>query len=644
MSRYLRQKLSYFNPHRHLQVQIGLGIAILALSLSTLTSLIIGYNTVHQLEAEQGQSLAELSHNLATLLDRGMFERYREIQVVSTLDNIRNPNVPISEKRSLLEKLQSTYPNYAWIGLTSPQGRVIASTNQILEGKDVSSRPWFRMGQITPYVGDVHEALLLAKLLPNPPGEPLRFVDVAAPVIDSQGKLQGVLGAHLSWDWARQVQQDFHQPWQQHSQVEVFIISKEGNVLLSSPQLQSKMLKLRSLKVAQTQGQGYRVETWPDGQKYLTGFTRTTGLDDYPGLGWITVVRQPTAIAFAPASRLQHQVFLWGLMLGVLFASLSWIIIERTTHSLLVIAQVADRIRWGDKNVQIPVLNANDEVAKLSRSLNQLVNTLTAHEQALLVANQNLQHELRERQQAQLAESQARIALEKEKELSELKSRFIAMTSHEFRTPLTTILSSTELLEKYDHKLQKEKKTLHFSRIKTGTERMVQLLDDVLLIGKAEAGKLEFNPSPIDLSQLCHQIVEEMQASFGSQHIINYRIHGEEKLACMDEKLLQHILLNLLSNAIKYSPKGTTVDFKLDFCLDAIAFQIRDKGLGIPLEDQKHLFEAFHRAANVGAIQGTGLGLAIVKKSVDLHQGRISVESEVGKGTMFTVILPLYSD
>ncbi|HEY9605584.1 MAG TPA: hypothetical protein V6C85_28530, partial [Allocoleopsis sp.] len=155
IARYLRRKASYLNPRRRLPSQLGLGIAILALFLSTLTSLSIGYNTSVQLESERGQSLAELAHNLTVLLDRGMFERYREIQIVTALETIQNPNVPTSEKRSLLEKLQSTYPDYAWIGLTNPQGRVIASTKRILEGQDVSSRPWFKGAQTRSFVGDV---------------------------------------------------------------------------------------------------------------------------------------------------------------------------------------------------------------------------------------------------------------------------------------------------------------------------------------------------------------------------------------------------------------------------------------------------------------------------------------------------------
>lgn len=231
------------------------------------------------------------------------------------------------------------------------------------------------------------------------------------------------------------------------------------------------------------------------------------------------------------------------------------------------------------------------------------------------------------------------IALDKEKELSELKSRFVSMASHEFRTPLATILSSAELIEHYSHKWSEEKKLTHLERIQTAVKHMTQLLNDVLLIGKAEAGKLEFKPTAIALTQFCNNLVEEIQLT-ASNHTIAFCSQGEYTDTYMDEKLLRHILSNLLSNAIKYSPKASTVHFDLVCEQEKAVFCIQDQGIGIPVADQAQLFKSFHRASNVGTISGTGLGLAIVKKSVDLHGGNITVDSKVGVGTTFSVMLP----
>lgn len=237
-------------------------------------------------------------------------------------------------------------------------------------------------------------------------------------------------------------------------------------------------------------------------------------------------------------------------------------------------------------------------------------------------------------------EAEIRSALKKEKELSELKSRFVNITSHEFRTPLTTILSSTELLQIYGCKWTEEKKLQHLQRIQTAVKHMVGLMDDVLLIGKAEAGKLYCNFMQLELVHFCRDLVEEMQLTT-SNHTIIFRAHQSCLYADTDEKLLRHILTNLLSNAIKYSPTGSTVQFELCEQGEAI-FHVQDEGIGIPAEAQTQLFNSFYRASNVGTISGTGLGLAIVKKSVELLAGKIMLQSEVKVGTKFTVSIPLH--
>lgn len=238
------------------------------------------------------------------------------------------------------------------------------------------------------------------------------------------------------------------------------------------------------------------------------------------------------------------------------------------------------------------------------------------------------------------AEVDIRNALAKEKELSELKTRFVSMTSHEFRTPLTTILSSAELIHDYGEKFSEDRKLQHLQRIVTAVKHMTQLLNDVLLIGKAEAGKLEFIPKELDLVEFCHDLVNEMQLSSNS-HTIIFMSQCVSTIGYIDDKLLWHILSNLLTNAIKYSPRNSIVNLTFAYEQGKAIFQIQDCGIGIPAVDQVQLFNSFFRASNVGTISGTGLGLAIVKKAVDLHDGEIIVESEVGVGTTFTVSLPL---
>ncbi|HEY9634197.1 MAG TPA: PAS domain S-box protein [Coleofasciculaceae cyanobacterium] len=249
------------------------------------------------------------------------------------------------------------------------------------------------------------------------------------------------------------------------------------------------------------------------------------------------------------------------------------------------------------------------------------------------------------------AEEELCNALEAERELNEIKSRFTAMVSHEYRTPLATILSSAELLERYTQKFTEEQKLNHYRRIQTSTRILAQLVNDVLTISKIEAGKQEFNPSLLDLDKFCQELIEELQPTIGNQHKLVFTSQGHWTLtdqecicitaAYMDEKLLRYIISNLLSNAIKYSSQGSTVKFDLVYDQRQAVFRIQDQGIGIPKEDLQYLFESFYRGSNVGAISGTGLGLTIVKNSVDLHGGQMAVDSEVGVGTTFTITLPL---
>ena len=243
--------------------------------------------------------------------------------------------------------------------------------------------------------------------------------------------------------------------------------------------------------------------------------------------------------------------------------------------------------------------------------------------------------------QRKRAEVELLSALQREKELSEMKSKFVSIASHELRTPLATILSSAELLEHYSDGLSAEDKLKMLHGIQGAVKRMNAMIEDVLVIGKAEAGALQFEPKPVDLRELCRKVVEELRPGVAKQHVIQFEQQFERGNLNLDEKLLRHILTNLLSNAVKYSPAGSTVSLQLAERDGKALIEVGDQGIGIPVEDQARLFESFHRASNVGNRQGTGLGLVIVKKAVELHGGTISIDSKVDAGTRISVQLPL---
>jgi PAS domain S-box-containing protein len=232
-------------------------------------------------------------------------------------------------------------------------------------------------------------------------------------------------------------------------------------------------------------------------------------------------------------------------------------------------------------------------------------------------------------------------SLAHEKELSELKSRFVSMASHEFRTPLATILAVTESLTTYRHRMTEEQMDRRFTNIREQVAHLKSIMDDVLQLARIQSGRVEFKPEPLNLDALCRLVVDELKSQFNRRHPVEYRSDPTLPEQNLDKKLMRQIINNLISNAMKYSPEGKPITVTLTQEGNAILMRVQDEGIGIPEADLKHLFEPFHRAANVGTISGTGLGLSIVKESVEVHGGTIAVASQEGVGTTFTVSLPL---
>ena len=229
------------------------------------------------------------------------------------------------------------------------------------------------------------------------------------------------------------------------------------------------------------------------------------------------------------------------------------------------------------------------------------------------------------------------IALSKEKDLNELKTRFVSMASHEFRTPLTTMMSSLSLITKYGE--QNENQTKHVNKIKKSIHDLTDILNDFLSISKLEEGKVENMPEEINVKEFIEEIVADMQTMALSRQTLIYLHHGHE-IVHVDRKILKHILFNLISNAIKFSKEGKEITIVCNALKSELSISVKDSGIGIPKEDQQHLFERFFRGHNVVHIQGTGLGLNIVARYVELMDGTINIESRENKGTTFTVKIP----
>jgi PAS domain S-box-containing protein len=241
------------------------------------------------------------------------------------------------------------------------------------------------------------------------------------------------------------------------------------------------------------------------------------------------------------------------------------------------------------------------------------------------------------------AEAELQRALAHERELSQLKSNFVSMVSHEFRTPLGIIMSSAEILKDYLETLEPAEREEHLASIARNSKRMSELMEEVLVLGRLDAGKMQFDPAPVDFAALCGRLADEVRSATDDACPIQLRTEGLHGEAKADERLLRHVLVNLLVNAVKYSEPGTPVEFVVRREGPDAVCEIRDRGIGIPEKDQALLFQAFQGGGNVGQRPGTGLGLVIVKRGAELHGVTLDLRSAVGQGTTVTVRIPVFT-
>ncbi len=260
-----------------------------------------------------------------------------------------------------------------------------------------------------------------------------------------------------------------------------------------------------------------------------------------------------------------------------------------------------------------------------------------------LAGRQIIQAVINDNRERKAAEDELLKALAREKELGQLKSNFVSMVSHEFRTPLGIILSSAEILDHYFDSIDPAERKGHLLSIQKNSLRMANLMEEVLLLGQIEAGRMDFQPAEIDLAVFSNRLLDEIASATHRQCPIHAHIAADVRTAMTDERLLRHIFGNILSNAVKYSSPGSPVQFQLERMGCELVCTVTDRGIGIPEADQSMLFRAFQRARNVGGRPGTGLGLMIVKRCVELHRGAIRIQSTAGVGTTVTVRLPVFA-
>jgi len=287
------------------------------------------------------------------------------------------------------------------------------------------------------------------------------------------------------------------------------------------------------------------------------------------------------------------------------------------------------------------IVEARTELKMVNKQLNKIVSDrteeITKTVNRLLTANNQLKEEIMLREKTELELEQT---LEKEKELGILKSQFVTMASHEFRTPLSTILSSASIIQRYDAATQQANRERHIGKIKSSVKNMTHILEDILSLGKLEEGKIDNSPEAFQLREFLAHIGDQLSSVMKQGQDIDIEVDQDIKEVHWDKKLIENILNNLLSNAFKYSAEDEKVEMKVSAQDDMISIRITDHGIGIPVDQQKHLFDRFFRASNALNIKGTGLGLHIVKEYLSLMKGEIEFSSAESEGSVFTITIP----
>jgi len=404
-------------PRLSLRVRLAIAAAILSMVAVAVSTRIVASYASAALRQDVGGSLSEIAYQMRDKLDRGMFERWREINTMAATAAFSEAAAGTAEQRAILDSMRHSYPIYAWIGYADAAGIVRSSADGLLEGADVSARPWFKAGLQAPFAGDLHEAKLLANLLPRLGDEPLRFLDVAAPVRDPAGNVKGVLGAHLSWNWASEVKESLLAPAAHRYGLDVMIVDRDGVVLLG-PQGTA----------------GTRIDPHDAGEtngvRYMTGISVSEGYRDYPGLGWTVLVRQPESTALAPVHALQRKAALVGIVIAFAAGLIGWFGATMLTRPLSALTGAVRRGGEDPSAAGVPILTDFPEVEVLSHALDTAIRAEAAQRTSLRTLNETLEarvaartEELARMNSALSAEIEERRRVEADRErlLDELK-------------------------------------------------------------------------------------------------------------------------------------------------------------------------------------------------------------------------------
>jgi len=379
---------------RHLRLAaLMVSFSCLTVAITVLLQLLLVDHYAIEHASEQARlRLQQLSWQMRDSLDRTLDQAVRDVYLLSALPQLRHPADPAAA-RHILENLQHHFSDYAWIGIADTDGKVRAATGGLLENRDVSARPWFHTGELGVTASDYHPALLLGNLLPRTP-DPWRFVDVAGPIHDEEGRLQGVLAIHLSWSWARSLARDLLTPAQRDNGAEIIVVRNDGVVLLGPEDILEQRISTESLTLAQQGKTGAITERWPDGRTYVTGYSLSGRSRERSTLQWTVLARQTEQAALASAHRFERRALWFSLLLAAVLAALAALLARRIAAPLKSLSGAIEGIVQAPEQASpdaIPSAGGFHEAEVLSDALRGLLRSERRHRAELEEMNANLE-------------------------------------------------------------------------------------------------------------------------------------------------------------------------------------------------------------------------------------------------------------
>lgn len=617
-----------------LKVLIAAAISVVSLLLTAAVSSIIAHDAVKRLELQIGRSLALLADEMQDKLDRAMFERLQSLNDMTELAKIPAKTETPDSLRASLERFQTAYADYSWVGYANSDGRIESATGGVHEGRNVIDQEWYKKGLEGPYVGEVKVPDGVSEK--SPPGRVTDFIDLAVPVSDGN-KTLGVLGATLSADWAEEVKDTLLGSMKSSIHADVIVLNQKKQILFGPDDVTGKEFDLPSIKGARAGIANFAIELWPDGQSYVTGFSKSDGYRSYPGLRWIVLVRENQTVAFEPVRSLQRNILLWGGAFSALAAVLAWMLAGKLSRPLLQLADAAEGLRRG-REVDFPEVDGYDEAHVLAQSLRSMVAELGAQRASLAAANQTLESQVRERTQ-RLAEQN--IGLERAKaeaeQATEAKSRFLAAASHDLRQPLHALTLFARALSR---RVQGAEATTLVAQMEEGLHGLKGMFDALLNVSRLDAKLI----APTKVAVSVSEIIERVSVGFkveAEQNGLKFLSRAQNWTLETDPALLETIIRNLVSNALKFTRQGGVI-LAARRRNGQRMIDIYDSGPGLSPEQHEKIFEEFSRTDQRarGANDGLGLGLSIARRYADLLGMRIVVCSRWQKGSRFTIVLP----